>query len=42
MVFVKVSYARVSDLILSGSATTRHEQAFDVLFDKTLRRLASR
>jgi len=36
------SYARISGLILSGSGSTGHEQAFDGLFDSTLRRIASR
>jgi hypothetical protein len=35
------SYARVRDLILSGSASTGHQQAFDALFDNTLRRFAA-
>jgi hypothetical protein len=36
------SYARVSDLILSGSGSIGHQQAFDALFDNTVRRIATR
>lgn len=36
------SYARQSGLILSGSATAGHQQAFDALFDTTLQRISAR
>lgn len=36
------SYARTSGLILTGMASTGHQQTFDALFDGTLRRIATR
>ncbi|ORB82653.1 hypothetical protein B1987_00880 [Mycobacterium kansasii] len=36
------SYARSSGLILSGTASTGHQQPFDALFDGTLRRISNR
>ncbi|OSC38958.1 hypothetical protein [Mycobacterium decipiens] len=36
------SYARTSGLILTGSASTGHQPAFDALFDSTLRRISNR
>jgi hypothetical protein len=36
------SYARTSGLILTGSASTGHEQPFDTLFDNTLHRISNR
>ncbi|KZS84469.1 hypothetical protein B4U45_01280 [Mycobacterium persicum] len=36
------SYARTSGLILSGTASTGHQQSFDALFDSTLRRISNR
>jgi hypothetical protein len=34
------SYARTSGLVLTGTASTSHEQTLDALFDSTLRRIA--
>jgi hypothetical protein len=36
------SFARQSGLILSGSASTDHQQIFDSLFDNTIRRISAR
>ncbi|OBK21381.1 hypothetical protein A5634_10175 [Mycobacterium asiaticum] len=36
------SYARTNGLILTGTASTAHQQALDTLFDSTLRRIAKR
>jgi hypothetical protein len=36
------SYARTSGLILTGTASSGHEQPFDALFDSTLHRISNR
>ncbi|OBK92350.1 hypothetical protein A5645_23995 [Mycobacterium asiaticum] len=36
------SYARTSGLILTGAASTGHQQPFDALFDSTLNRIVDR
>lgn len=36
------SYARTSGLVLTGTGSTGHQQAFDALFDSTLQRITKR